>query len=133
VESDLQGVSNMKKLLVILTICVLPILAYSEFNPGIQGNVALPEAGFELPHITPPKPFLSISEALNTAQGYAQAKGVDVSGQYIHSVQLNYDQGGRRQGYYWHVQWAWFLPRMGGEYGLRVYTDGTVVPEPLGP
>jgi hypothetical protein len=123
----------MKKFLVVLTICILPILAYSEFNPGVQGDVALPEAGFEPSSITPFRPLLSISEALNLAQGYVRTRGVDVSGQYIHSVRLNYDEGDRRQGYYWHVQWAWSPPRMGGEYGLRIYTDGTVIPEPVGP
>ena len=111
----------MKKFLVVLTICILPILAYSEFNPG------------EPSAITPLKPLLSISEALDAAQGYVRTKGVDVSGQYIDSVRLNYDEGSRRQGHYWRVQWAWSLPRTGGEYGLRIYTDGTVIPESVSP
>ena len=84
----------MKKFLVVLTICILPILAYSEFNPG------------ESPSITPFKPVLSISEALDAAQRYVRTNGLDVSGQYIHSVRLYYDEGSRRQGHYWRVQWA---------------------------
>jgi hypothetical protein len=111
----------MKKFLIVLTICILPILAYSEYNP------------VEPPTVTPSKPLLSIAEALDAAQGYVRAKGVDVSGQYIHSVRLSYDDGSRRQGHYWRIQWAWSLPRMGGEYGLRIYTDGTVIPDPAGP
>ena len=142
----------MKKFLVVLTICILPILAYSDFNPGLQEDVALPEAGFEpptqhagnstlsitgnMPETPSPSttvnPLLSISEALGAAQSYVRTKGVDVSGQYIHSVRLNYDEGSRRQGQYWRVQWAWIHPKMGGEYGLRIYTDGTVIPEPSG-
>jgi hypothetical protein len=35
--------------------------------------------------------------------------------------------------HYWHVQWTWAQPRLGGEYGLRVYMDGTFQPQPLGP
>jgi hypothetical protein len=105
----------MKKFLVVLTICILPILAYSDFSPGLQEDVSLPEAGFEPPTqhagnstlsitgntpetpspVTPVKPLLSISEALGAAQNYVRTKDVDVSGQYIQSVRLNYDEGGR--------------------------------------
>lgn len=122
----------MKKFLVVLIICILPILAYSEFNPGVQEDVALSEAGLERSAVTPFRPLLTISEALDAAEGYVRTKGVDLSGQYIHSVRLYYDEGSGRQGYFWRVQWAWSLPRMGGEYGLRIYTDGTVIPEPAG-
>ncbi len=143
----------MKKFLIVLTICILPILAYSEYTPAVRETMVSPPSVLGSPieqtednatilasntpgTVSPGtsfSPSLPISEALGTAERYVLAKGEDVSGQYIHSVQLNYDEGSRRQGYYWRVQWAWSAPRMGGEYGLRVYMDGTVVPEPLGP
>jgi hypothetical protein len=142
----------MKKLIIVLILCVLPILAYSEFNPSVQEDVALSESGFTLPDQHPEngpfrilgnrsdipsstaafKPSISITEALGAAQSYVRTQGVDVSGQYIHSVRLNHDEGSTRQGYYWHVQWAWSAPRTGGEYSLRIYTDGTIVPAPPG-
>lgn len=78
-------------------------------------------------------PAISISEALKISEGYVREKNIDVSQQYIHAIQLYYDSGMKRKGYYWRVQWIWSIPRMGSEYGLRVYMDKTVLPEPAGP
>jgi hypothetical protein len=143
----------MKKLLLVLAICILPILAYSEFTPVVEETMVSPRSVLGSPNeeaeqndmilasgtpeaknpLTPFRPLLTISEALGTAENYAKAERVDLTGQYIHSVQLNYDEGSRRLGHFWRVQWAWSHPRIGGEYGLRIYMDGTVMPEPLGP
>lgn len=78
-------------------------------------------------------PAISIGEALKIAERYVREKKMDVSQEYIHSIQLYYDSGTKRRGFYWRVQWIWSIPRMGGEYGLRIYMDKTVLPEPAGP
>jgi hypothetical protein len=83
--------------------------------------------------IFPFKPSLSVCEALYIGERYANENKVDVSGQHVHSVQLQYDDGTRKRGYYWRIQWMWSAPKMGGEYGLRIYMDGAVLPEPCGP
>jgi hypothetical protein len=76
-------------------------------------------------------PPLSVRKAIELAEAYAKENKVDVSGQYIHSVVLLFDERSRAQ--YWHVQWMWTKPAMGGEFGLRVYMDEKIVPERLGP
>lgn len=83
--------------------------------------------------IIPFKPTLSVCEALHIGERYVNENRVDVSGQYIHSVRLSYDNGMKKRGHYWHIQWIWDMPKMGGEYGLRIYMDGTVLSEPCGP
>jgi hypothetical protein len=83
--------------------------------------------------IIPFKPTLSVCEALYIGERYVNENKVDVSGQYVYSVRLYYDNGMKKRGHYWHIQWIWFKPKMGGEYGLRIYMDGTVLPEPCGP
>lgn len=85
------------------------------------------------PFLTPFQPVLSIGEALQIADQFVRQENVDLSLQYIHSIQMHYDSGVKRKGHYWRVQWMGSIPRMGGEYGLRVYMDRTVLPEPLGP
>jgi len=83
--------------------------------------------------VIPFKPTLSVCEALHIGERYVNENRVDVSGQYIHSVRLSYDNGMKKRGHYWHIQWIWDMPKMGGEYGLRIYMDGTVLSEPCGP
>jgi hypothetical protein len=78
-------------------------------------------------------PPLGLSEAVAIAEKWVSDRGVDVSGQYISSVRICYDEGPERKGRYWHVQWAWAMPRLGGEFGARVYMDGTVIPQRCGP
>lgn len=79
------------------------------------------------------EPFLELRRALDLAEGYVVANRIDLSRQHLRSALLLYDEGKRRRGRYWHFQWAWTSPAMGGEYGLRVYMDGTILPERLGP
>ena len=143
----------MKKFLIVLTICVLPILAYSDFSPVVRETMVSPPSVLGTPieeevdggtagagstpvatsPLIPVKPILSISEALGVAENYLKARGTDISGQCVHSVRLCYDEGDEVRGEYWHVQWAWSLPRMDGEYGVRIYMDGTVIPDLLDP
>jgi len=79
------------------------------------------------------RPELSPEEALKIAERYVREKKVDLSRQYIHFIRLDYDPGVKKQGYYWRVHWKWSSPGMGGEYGLRIYMDKTVLPEIAGP
>jgi hypothetical protein len=79
------------------------------------------------------RPELSPEEALKIAARYVQEKRVDLSRQYIHFIRLDYDPGTKKLGFYWRVHWRWAAPRMGGEYGLRIYMDKTVLPEIAGP
>jgi hypothetical protein len=79
------------------------------------------------------RPELSPEEALKIAGEYLQKEKVDLSQQYIHFIRLDYDSGGKKAGFYWRVHWRWSIPRMGGEYGLRIYMDKTVLPEIAGP
>lgn len=78
-------------------------------------------------------PALGISDAVAAAEKWARGERVDLSGQYINYARLCYDEGPARKGSYWHVQWAWATPRLGGEFGARVYMDGTVAPQRCGP
>jgi len=43
------------------------------------------------------------------------------------------DEAPGRRGRYWHLQWTWTSPRLGGEFGARVYMDGLITPQPCGP
>jgi hypothetical protein len=79
------------------------------------------------------RPELSPEEALKIADEYVREKKVDLSRQYLHFIRLDYDPGVKKQGYYWRVHWKWSSPGMGGEYGLRIYMDKTVLPEIAGP
>jgi hypothetical protein len=79
------------------------------------------------------RPDLSPEEALKIADQYARGKKVDLSRQYIHFIRLDYDSGVKKPGFYWRIHWRGSSPRMGGEYGLRIYMDRTVLPEIAGP
>lgn len=81
----------------------------------------------------PLPPALSICQAVDLASRYIIEHKVDVSKQYIHSITLMYDNKEKSKGYYWRIQWMWLRPAIGGEYAVRVYLDGKIVPEPLGP
>lgn len=78
-------------------------------------------------------PELSLPEALVAAEEYVRINQIDLSGQYIQSAQLAYDEGKLKQGSYWRIRWAWKLSRLGGEYGLRVYMNKQIIPEIAGP
>jgi hypothetical protein len=79
------------------------------------------------------RPELSPEEALKIVDEYVREKKVDLSRQYIHFIRLDYDPGAKRPGFYWRIHWRGSVPRMGGEYGLRIYMDRTVLPEIAGP
>jgi len=76
-------------------------------------------------------PDLALREALDLADKYVAARGIDLTGQYLQSVTLRYDESARAL--YWHLQWMWRQPRLGMEYGLHVYMDGKIVEVRLGP
>jgi hypothetical protein len=76
-------------------------------------------------------PSLSMRQALDQADRFLADRGVDLAGQYLNSAALRYDETARSP--YWQLQWAWRRPRLGMEYGLRVYLDGRVVEARLGP
>jgi hypothetical protein len=78
-------------------------------------------------------PSLELRRALDLAEAYIAANRIDLSRQHLRSARLLYDEGEKRRGLYWHLQWAWASPAIGGEYGMRVYMDGTILPERLGP
>lgn len=78
-------------------------------------------------------PDISPEEALKIAGRHVEENQIDLSRQYIYLLRLDYDPGVKRRGFYWRVHWKWSVPRMGGEYGLRIYMDRTVLPEISGP
>jgi len=129
----------MRKILLLVIILTLPIWVYSQATPPNPERLSLTElmAGSPGPpeygEMIPFKPALSMSDALVRAEEYVKEKKVDVSGQYVHSVQLYYDDGSKRKGHYWRVQWMGSTPRLGMEYALRIYMDGAVIPDPTGP
>ncbi len=77
-------------------------------------------------------PRLPLAAAVTLGERFAAGKGVDLRGQHLHSVRLEYDAKNRKQ-HYWLLVWAWDQARLGGEYSLWVYMDGTVVEHRLGP
>jgi hypothetical protein len=81
---------------------------------------------------TPAPPALGLSDAVRIAEKWVSDRGVDVSGQYISAARLCWDDSPDKKCRYWHVQWSWSMPRLGMEYGARVYMDGTVVPQRCG-
>lgn len=78
-------------------------------------------------------PELSIFAALDIARDYVRERGARLDEQYISSAQLLYDNGRDRRSRYWQIRWSWKMPRLGGDYGLRVYMDRSVVEEIAGP
>ena len=83
--------------------------------------------------LSPVAPSLALERALDLAMNHVAETKIDLSRQYIQSVVLRYDDRTERRGPYWHIQWMWNQPALGGEYGLRVYMDGTIVEARLGP
>jgi hypothetical protein len=78
-------------------------------------------------------PTIPIEEALRMALQHVKEGKIDTTGQYVRSVTLQHDAGNKPGEPYWFVQWAWVQPRMGGEMGVMVYMDGTIVAGRLGP
>jgi hypothetical protein len=79
------------------------------------------------------KPAISIGEALQMGERFIQEKQIDVSQQYIHSIQLLYSDQGKRRGLYWRIQYRWSAPRLGMEHALKIFMDGSVFHEISGP
>jgi hypothetical protein len=86
---------------------------------------------------TPPAsglpPPISLSQALESASRYVTEHRIDLSGQFLQSITLQFEAAGEHRGHYWLVQWAWSQPRLGGEFSLRLYMDGTIEARRLGP
>jgi len=81
----------------------------------------------------PAVPPLPLREAIRLAEEWARAGGVDLSAQHLSWARLCVDEAPGRRGRYWHLQWTWTSPRLGGEFGARVYMDGLITPQPCGP
>jgi hypothetical protein len=119
----------VKDVLFILMVCSLSVWMNSEAIPSAQIAQTSPVAQ----QIVPFKPALSIHEALLLADRHIIEKSIDMSAQYLSSIHRYYDHTAKHRGYYWRVQWIRSLPRLGSEYGLHIYMDGTVISEPCGP
>lgn len=78
-------------------------------------------------------PLLPLPDAVRLAEEWVREHGVDLSGQHLDSARLRWDDGPDHKGRYWHLQWAWSVPRLGGEFGARVYMNGSVVSQRCGP
>ena len=91
----------------------------SQVAPGTKNSALSPQEA----------PALEIGRALALAEAFVREKKIDLSQQHIHSVTMQHDD----RGLYWLVQWQWNMPRLGMEYGLRVYMDGSIVEARLGP
>jgi hypothetical protein len=103
-------------------------------GPGLQRLVELFGPAFASPEPSVPgAPAIGVEKALALAREFVEEQKVDLSAQHIQSVALRSDNTSPHPGLYWHVQWAWNRPALGGEYGLRVYLDGTITVARLGP
>jgi len=115
----------VKTIFAIAMICIIPVVGFSQ-------PITVDAPGEH--RIAPVRPDVSLSDALAIAGQYIKEHNVDLSGQYIHYARLFYDDGSEgKKGLYWHIQWARGTPRLGGEYGLRVYMDRHVIPRVAGP
>ncbi len=113
----------MKKIIILSFFLIYPFICPAQ-NAELKKQVMKPVHSF--------KPDISISEALSIAERYIKENRIDVSEQYINNVRLLYDDG-TKKGIHWHIQWAWSLPRLGGEFSLKIYMDGTIIPRVCGP
>jgi hypothetical protein len=102
-------------------LAILFALSLSETAPGGEGHGGVSEA----------RPPMTVCRAVEVAERYVLNANIDLSGQYVHSVQLQYDAERRER--CWRIQWMWTRPALGGEFGLKVYFDGEVREDRLGP
>ncbi len=100
---------------------MLPILASASDGKGVSNQ------------IISCKPAISIGEALQIGERFIKDNQINVSNQYIHSIQLYYSDKGEKRGHYWHIQYLWSTPRLGMEHALKIFMDGTVFQEVSGP
>ena len=113
----------LKALPIVLLLCILPILVHPQLSlPGSESPIRQDE-------ISRFTPTLSIDEALIRVEDYLREKRTDLSEKYIHSVQLYYDDGLKREGYYWLVQWMGPDSSTEREPALRIYMDGVISQE----
>jgi hypothetical protein len=75
--------------------------------------------------------ILTLRAALDLADAHVRNARIGLDAQHLRSAALRYDEAARAS--YWHLQWAWSTPRIGGEFGLRVYMNGRIVEARLGP
>ena len=108
----------MKRIIPVLVFLLVPLAVLAVNLPQLPTTSA--------------SPSLSIREALEIAERYVKDHTINLPEQYIGSAVLLFDAESRKQ-LYWHIQWRWSMPRIGGEYGLRVYMDGSVEEARLGP
>ena len=77
------------------------------------------------------EPQLTVCEAVHRAENHLQQKGVDRSGQSVRMVRQQYDAAQRMA--YWEIIWGWDKVKLGMELSARVYPDGRVEWQRLGP
>lgn len=89
---------------------------------------------------TPKFPAISINEALQLAEIYVGNNKLNITGQFINSIQLEYDDGLRlypdgkkRIGHYWYINWRWAKPKLGGEHSIKIFMNGEIIWETHGP
>ncbi len=85
----------------------------------------------EPPVVAPVEKGISLEAALKLAQDFVKSGKFDLSGQHLGSITRQMDRQKKQP--YWHIQWQWDLPRMGGEFGVAVFNDGSVAERRCGP
>ena len=113
-----RGHSVLKRIIFVFFLFIVPLAAASGNPPQNSAMSAVPS--------------LSAREALAIADRYVADHEVNLTEQHIGSIVLLFDETSKKR-YYWHIQWRWSVPRIGGEYGLRIYMDGSVEEARLGP
>ena len=69
--------------------------------------------------------------ATELAERHVREQGIDSSRQHVREMRMRYDEN--RKQTYWEVFWSWNEARLGGELTARVYEDGRVEWQRLGP
>lgn len=69
--------------------------------------------------------------ATELAERHLREQGIDSSRQHVREMRMRYDEN--RKQTYWEVFWSWNEARLGGELTARVYEDGRVEWQRLGP
>lgn len=77
------------------------------------------------------EPQPTVCEAVQRAENHLQQQGIDRSSQSVRMVRRQYDAAQRMA--YWEIIWGWDTARLGMELSARVYPDGRVEWQRLGP
>ena len=74
---------------------------------------------------------MSPCKAIELAERHFREQGVDSSRQHVREMRVRYDEGSKQT--YWEVFWSWNEVRLGGELTARIYQEGKVEWQRLGP